>query len=590
MKQNVKYIGWIFASAGLILANGCVSHKAITTSPASCVLVPDTASMACLDVQFHIPDHYFSKRSRLVISPQLVVGDTVLDEFAPLVLDAPIYSKKKHRKEVLHGYQDPYAAQAIKVDKSSKAFNVTYKDSVDIPEGIDNARIVGVISNDGCGQCTGIDTIDIAGITVPTTLIDLRKEYNLSWIEPEFKIRPKVHQGKGEARLQFIVDKWDIVMDLANNRNELTEMIETLRPILQDSLATLTSLNIFGSASAEASYKHNIMLANNRANSAKKWLISQLDLSEDIQNLINTGAAPEGWEPVVQAMIAANDPDSIKVRELMLKYPGPTDDAAEKYIRRLPCWPRIKKNYLAKDRKVLYDYTWTVKSFTDDAELLEMYKKRPDAFNEEEMLRVSTLAANDMSRIQVYETILEYFPASHVAANNLAILYLNNDRTDDARRVLESQKEFTPEMLNTLAASYVFTNDYEKAIELLTDIDLPEARYNLGLLKAKQRKFDEAYTLLRPYGDVNSAIAALSVNRNNEAKQIMDRVTDVTPVSEYVRAMVAARAGEHQEFYNHIGNAVANDRLRRRSVTENDFMPYRNEQRFINVINGYQED
>ena len=115
MKQNVKYIGWIFASAGLILANGCASHKAITTSPASCVLVPDTASMACLDVQFHIPDHYFSKRSRLVISPQLVVGDTVLDEFAPLVLDAPIYSKKKHRKEVLHGYQDPYAAQAIKV-------------------------------------------------------------------------------------------------------------------------------------------------------------------------------------------------------------------------------------------------------------------------------------------------------------------------------------------------------------------------------------------------------------------------------------------------------------------------------------------
>ena len=119
-------------------------------------------------------------------------------------------------------------------------------------------------------------------------------------------------------------------MDLANNRSELTGMLETLRPILLDSLATLTSLNIFGSASAEASYQHNIMLANNRATSAKNWLISQLGLSKDIQRIIKTGAAPEGWEPVVQAMIAANDPDSIKVRELMLKYPGPTDDAAEK--------------------------------------------------------------------------------------------------------------------------------------------------------------------------------------------------------------------------------------------------------------------
>lgn len=137
---------------------------------------------------------------------------------------------------------------------------------------MDNARIVGVVSNDGCGQCTGIDTIDIANVSVPVSLIDVRKEYNLSWIEPEFKIRPKVHQGKGEARLQFIVDKWNIVMDLTNNRSELTGMLETLRPILLDSLATLTSLNIFGSASAEASYQHNIMLANNRATSAKTGL------------------------------------------------------------------------------------------------------------------------------------------------------------------------------------------------------------------------------------------------------------------------------------------------------------------------------
>ena len=40
---------------------------------------------------------------------------------------------------------------------------------------------------------------------------------------------------------------------------------------------------------------------------------------------------------------------------------------------------------------------------------------------------------------------------------HISFYILNNDRTDDARRVLESQKEFTPEMLNTLAASYVFT-------------------------------------------------------------------------------------------------------------------------------------
>ena len=572
---------------------GCATQKdvkSVTVEPALHTLTPDSANMAQMQVIFNVPGKYFSKRSRLVISPQLVVEDSVLNEYEPIVLDAPIYSKKKHRREVLHGYEDPYARQAFKIEKLSETIVIPFNERVEIPEGVDNARIVGVISNDGCGQCTGIDTIDIANVSVPVSLIDVRKEYNLSWIEPEFRIRAKEHKGKGEARLQFIVDKWNIVMDLSDNRHELTGMLETLTPILQDSLATLTSLNIFGSASAEASYQHNIMLANNRATSAKNWLISQLGLSKDIQRIIKTGAAPEGWEPVVQAMIAANDSDSVKVRELMLRYPGPTDDAAEKYIRRLACWPRIKNNYLAKDRKVLYDYSWTIRSFTDDAELLEMYKKRPDAFNEEEMLRVSTLASDDKSRIQVYETILKYFPESDVAANNLAILYLNEDRTDDAHRVLENRKEYTPEMLNTLAASYVFVENYERAIELLQNVGLSEARYNLGLLNAKQRKLKEAYTLLRPYADVNSAITALSVNKNEEAKMIMDQVKESTPLSEYVRAMIAARCGDTAKFYKHLADAVIDGKLHNRAKTEADFLPYHNEQRFINIITKCRED
>ena len=591
MKRNIIYPVLLATSVGIF--TGCATQKdvkSVTVEPALHTLTPDSANMAQMQVIFNVPGKYFSKRSRLVISPQLVVEDSVLNEYEPIVLDAPIYSKKKHRREVLHGYEDPYARQAFKIEKLSETIVIPFNERVEIPEGVDNARIVGVISNDGCGQCTGIDTIDIANVSVPVSLIDVRKEYNLSWIEPEFRIRAKEHKGKGEARLQFIVDKWNIVMDLSDNRHELTGMLETLTPILQDSLATLTSLNIFGSASAEASYQHNIMLANNRATSAKNWLISQLGLSKDIQRIIKTGAAPEGWEPVVQAMIAANDSDSVKVRELMLRYPGPTDDAAEKYIRRLACWPRIKNNYLAKDRKVLYDYSWTIRSFTDDAELLEMYKKRPDAFNEEEMLRVSTLASDDKSRIQVYETILKYFPESDVAANNLAILYLNEDRTDDAHRVLENRKEYTPEMLNTLAASYVFVENYERAIELLQNVGLSEARYNLGLLNAKQRKLKEAYTLLRPYADVNSAITALSVNKNEEAKMIMDQVKESTPLSEYVRAMIAARCGDTAKFYKHLADAVIDGKLHNRAKTEADFLPYHNEQRFINIITKCRED
>lgn len=186
-------------------------------------------------------------------------------------------------------------------------------------------------------------------------------------------------------------------------------------------------------------------------------------------------------------------------------------------------------NYLSKDRKVVYVYTYSIKSFTTDKELLEMYGKRPDAFNEEELLRVASLQTTLEAKKEVYATLLKYFPQNKVAANNLAVLWLREDNEEQARAVLETLEENSPETLNALAASYVYADDYERAIELLRDVELPEARYNLGLLKARQRKLAEAYELLRPFADLNSAISALSLNRNEEAKSILKGVEAPDP-------------------------------------------------------------
>ena len=97
---------------------------------------------------------------------------------------------------------------------------------------------------------------------------------------------------------------------------------------------------------------------------------------------------------------------------------------------------RHQKQLLAERPQVEYVYTYTLKSFTTDAELLDMYGKRPDAFNEEELLRVSTLKKTPEEKKEVYRTILHYFPQSQVAANNLAVLLLREDKADEAEAVL----------------------------------------------------------------------------------------------------------------------------------------------------------
>ena len=575
MNHSLTYAALLAAS--LATLSGCVSRKAVRqgveVTPKPVAVFPDSANQLRLDVEFHVPERYFSRRNRLVITPQFIAGNGTAD-FAPLVVDAPAYTKKQMRRQALEGYTDSLTAGAFRQERAGKAVDLAYSDSILLPFDATDGRIVAVVSKDGCGECTGIDTVDIGLVNNPVTLIDPKKGLDLSWQDPQFVIRPKIMEGRGTANLQFKINQYDIDLALGHNREEMEKMTNTLRPILDDTLATLKGLAITGLASADGSLALNTRLARNRAASARAWLVEHLKGTRTALSprMITADSRPEGWMPVVAAMAADGNPDSVKVKAILEKYADSNDDVQESHIRQLDCWTDIREKYLQKDRKVEYVYNYTIRSFTTDAELLAMYDKRPDAFNEEELLRVATLAEGDDRKMEVYQTITHYFPQSQVAANNTAVLYLRQDRPEEARKVLERVKDFSPEMLNTMAATYVYRDDYERAVELLQDVQLPEARYNLGLLKAKQRKLQEAYELLRPFGDLNSAIAALSVRQDEEAKAMLDKLDDPSPRAEYARAIACARLGDTAAAREHLEKACADESLARRAATDPEFI------------------
>ena len=579
----------VAGTATAALLCGCAARRAatpLTVSPQAAVLSSDSANRVDMDLTIHVPQGYLARRARMVITPQLMVNDTVADEYRPLVVDAPIYDKKRTRRETLEAdFRDPYADVRRTQANRREAFDLAYRQTVTLPQGVAVARIRAVVSEDGCGQCTGIDTIDLAAISNPITLMpEPREALHVAWMDPEFVIRPKVRSGRGEARLQFAINRYDIRLDMGRNRAELDSMVATLQPVLTDSLATINSIEINGMASADGSFATNTALARNRANAAMQWLVARLKVPAAVRRLIKTGSKPEGWEPVLAAMTADGHPDSLAVKHILETYTEGNDDVQEYYIRRLPCWGDIRQKYLQKDRRVEYIYTYTLRSFTDDAELLAMYRTRPDAFNEDELLRVASLAQTDGQRMEVYRTIQHYFPQSQVAANNLASLYLRQDREDEARRVLATPDKLDPEVLNTLAATYIYDGNYQRAIELLRDVDLPQARYNRGLVMAKLRRIAGAYELLAPYKDLNSAIAALSTGHNDEARQVLDALEDHSPLAQYVRCLAAARLGDEATFFRCLPDACKWQRLRERAKQEPDFDAYRADSRFKSAI------
>ena len=241
--KNTTIMAYACALALAVGAAACspaAKDAAVSVTPRVPVLLPDSTGAVNMDLDISVPPHYFSRRSRLIVLPQLRDSSRLLCEYDPVALDAPIYSKKMHRLEKLYGYQDSLASRRHKVESTGEAIVVPYGNRVTLPEGPQTGRrIYGVVTTDGCGECSAVDTVLLAAIDDPVDLI--KRKYNLEWIEPEFTIKPKIREGRGTAHMQFIINRYDIRPELGNNRAELDTMLARLRPVVADTLAELTS-------------------------------------------------------------------------------------------------------------------------------------------------------------------------------------------------------------------------------------------------------------------------------------------------------------------------------------------------------------
>lgn len=333
-------------------------RAAITASPVPLALTTDSDGLAAADISFRIPRQAMAKRGRIVITPQLLVGDSLVAEYRPVVADPKVFAKKMRRREELYNYVDTFRTVRSLVDRRRDTVFAYRLAAVLTAPG--TARIAAVVSEDGCGACTGLDTLDLGTITRPMPAPRRRPVAQPDQAVPT-PPAPAPHvpiTGRGEARLQFALAKADIDLALGSNRAELQHMAEELRPIIQDTTAEIQEIRITGLASVDGPLPLNRKVALARARAAREWLCTELNLCEEQSRLITVAAKPEGWGPVIRAMQAAGHPQAAKVQQTVLNHINESDDVAERIIRRMPVWPDIRDRYLSSDRRVEYTYTY----------------------------------------------------------------------------------------------------------------------------------------------------------------------------------------------------------------------------------------
>lgn len=574
MKPKIWIAGLV---AGVLTAwnTGCSVQRSETgiTVPQVALLMPDTLSNVRVETLLQIPERTLSRRSRLIFQPLLVQDERPAEPLPIRVFDAPIQCRKMARRQYFDARSDTLAS-AVRSVNSTRKIEIPYAATVEVPANGDGGRIIALLSIHACDRCRKVDTIELARIFDPSSLFS-DATLQLADIEPYIVVRPKIGRGHGEARLRFPVNRYDIDLTQGNNRREMEAMLAALQRVVSDSLTRLETLSIEGLASADGPCAGNLALARHRAEAALAWLVDRQVITPEQARKTRIEARPEGWGPVLEAMRAEADPDTLALAEILARHAGENDDAAECEIRRLHSWPAIRDRYLQRNRRVEYEYTYTIRSFTTDRELLRIYDRRPEILNEVEMLRVAVLQPTVAEKKNVYAALLERFPQSYVAANNLALLLIRESRTDEARSLVAAQRGTSPQLLNTRAVLLSLEGRRREALALLETIDsLPEARYNRGLLLARSNRHEEALALLEEFGTADAALAAFTVGRTAQAADIMARCADTTSRGEYVRALIAARQGDIPSLRAHLSRAVREPNLARRARIEPDFAAY----------------
>lgn len=270
MKMNLKIFSvlMVLTSALQLWANNPVETEAQYGSclPESkiCIVRQSLNRMdkkAHLEIDFQLDSTYLKKMTWVSLTPT-VRRDTMEKALHPMLIMGKTQSLVFEREGVDERYGDNYQI-VMRKERSNHQQVESWSEMFDWEDWMADAKIFVRMEDCGCGEIKKSEEMAVRPTTKPDPM------QLVALIDPEHKVERadtiKEYDIQGSAFVNFVVDKWDVLPNYMSNRKEIKKITDTLDIVMADENITIRSIQIHGWASPEATYKHNTMLANNRA-------------------------------------------------------------------------------------------------------------------------------------------------------------------------------------------------------------------------------------------------------------------------------------------------------------------------------------
>ena len=387
----------------------------------------------------------------------------------------------------------------------------------------------------------------------------------------------RIIQQKQEANIKFLIGQANLRTSELQSVG-IKDLARVLKEINDDAEGrALEAIEVSAYASPDGSYDVNERLAERRQNVSADYLRKELKKIKMDAN-IDPRYTAEDWDGFQELVKQSNLQDKQVILSVLSMYEDPEE--REQQIRNMShIYTDIKDGILPELRRARLIVNYEIIGRSDE-EIVAQYKQDPSKLSVEELVYgANTLVETPAEQRQWNQTLQRLYPNDYRALNNLAQLAYNEGDLQQAAQYLQQAKN-----VNT-KASEVNTN---LGLLALREGNLQQAEnylaqgfgantYNevMGAYNLAKGNYQQAALNLAGAKTNTAALAQLMSNDYAAARQTLQGVKKADAVTDYLRAILAARTNDASSLVNSLRQAIDKDQsLKARAKDDLEFAQY----------------
>ena len=573
MKRTFKTVATI-ALAGFVVASCSSLNKmkkmekniAYKVTPE---MLEAKGGVVDLKIDATIPAKYFNKKVTLVATPVLKFQNG----------GEKAYESKTFQGEKVQGNNEivPYATEKT----------VSYSGQVPFEEGMRVSGLYVKFVGTKGAKSADYESRKIAdGVLATETMVNNQPAIVLG--KDQFE---RITKEEQEAAIYYLINSAQI-----RTKEMKSDEIKAMEKFLKDAKAAedmeLKNIQIQSYASPDGPMDLNDKLSNNLEGSDDKFVKNSMKKNkiDEYKNLdfFKKYVVAEDWEGFKKAMEESNIQDKELILRVLTMYSDP--EVREREIKNISsAYSVVADQILPKLRrsKFIVNADRIGKS---DEEIRSLAKSNPAALNVEELLYSATLFDNNGDKLAIYETAMRQFPNDWRGYNDAGMILFETGKVAQAKTNFEKANSLSANnktIQNNMGAIALVDGNVKDAEVLFGAATGAgnEVNYNKGIVAIMKGNYKAAVDYFGNCNCANAALANLLAGNTSEAAKKLNAGQDNSALTDYLKAVIAARSNDTNAVIANLKAACAKDAgMKQIAATDMEFVKLFNNAEFNAIV------